>query len=80
MHAELAIDDSVGIVPHSRRADRVSEAAGTHPHELDEVLFALGFRTGDEFSFANAIEGLLAHQFACGFCASHGRLEIAIRA
>src|SRR5258708_37648589 len=80
MHAELAVDDSVGIVPHSRRADGVSEAAATHPHELDEVLLALGIRTWDEFSFANPVEGLLAHQFPRGLRASHSRLEIATRA
>jgi hypothetical protein len=58
----------------------VSEAARAHAHELDEIRLALGLRTGDEFGFANAVEGFLAHQLPRGFRASVSRLEIAVSA
>lgn len=79
-YAELAVDHGFGVRSHSRRTDRVSEAARAHAHELDKVRLTLGLRTGDEFNFANPVEGLLAHQFPRGFRAPHSRLEIAIRA
>jgi hypothetical protein len=48
MHAKLAVDDSVRVVAHSRRADRMPEAERARAHEIDEVLLVLGLWTGDE--------------------------------
>ena len=79
-HAKLAVDDSIGVASHSRRAYRMPEAERARAHEVDEVLLALGLWTGDELGFANPVESFLAHELARGFRGSQSRLEIAVRA
>ena len=61
MHAKLAVDDSAGVVPHSRRAYRMPEVERACAHEID------GLWTGDELGFANPVESFLAHELARSF-------------
>ena len=75
MHSQFAVDNGVGVIPHPHRTYGVPEAERARTHEFDEVLPALGFRTRNEFGFADPIESSLTEELSHGFRGTQSRFE-----
>ena len=64
MNSQIAVHDGMGIAADPCSTYRVAKTGGACSREVDHILFARRFRAGDDFGFTDAVESLLATQFA----------------